>query len=84
MEDVWDGGSWSPRFIRHFNDWELEDVDSMFGRFHNNSIVSGSIDDMVWIGTKNGIFSIQSYYFSLASRSSKSFPHNTVWNSWAL
>ena len=21
--DVWDEGSWGPRFIRQFNDWEL-------------------------------------------------------------
>ena len=24
--DVWDGGSWVPRFIKQFNDWELEDL----------------------------------------------------------
>ena len=61
----------------------MEDVDSLFGRLHNYSITSGTIDDMVWMGTKNGIFYVQSYYFSLASRCSESFLHSTVWNSWA-
>ena len=64
--DVWNGGSWGPRFIRQFNDWEMEDVDSFFGRLHNHFIASSTIDDMVWLGTKNGVFSVQSYYFTLA------------------
>ncbi|RVW87819.1 hypothetical protein CK203_039780 [Vitis vinifera] len=51
--DVWDGGSWDPRFIRQFNDWEMEDVNRFFRRLHNY-IASGTIDDMVWLGTKNG------------------------------
>ena len=55
--DVWDGGSWDPRFIRQFNDWEMEDVNRFFRRLHNY-IASGTIDDMVWLGTKNGVFSV--------------------------
>ena len=56
--DVWDGGSWGPRFIRQFNDWELEDIDAFFGRLHNYVISLGATDDMVWLGTKNGVFSV--------------------------
>ena len=51
--DVWDGGSWGLRFIRQFNDWELEDVDALFGRLHNYSIVLGTNDTMVWLGTRD-------------------------------
>ncbi|RVW45708.1 Retrovirus-related Pol polyprotein from transposon TNT 1-94 [Vitis vinifera] len=46
--DVWDGGSWGPRFIRQFNDWELEDIDAFFGRLHNYVIALGATDDM-WV-----------------------------------
>ena len=83
VEDVWDGGSWGPRFIRQFNDLELEDVDTFFGRLHNCFSALGTIDDMAWMGTKNEFFSVKIFYFSLASRSLESFPHSTVWNSWA-
>ena len=49
MIDVWDGGSWGSRFIRQFNDWELEEVDALFGRLHSYSIGSGTFDTMVWL-----------------------------------
>ena len=81
MVDVWDEGSWGPRFIRQFNDWELDKVDALFGRLHNYSIVLGPFDAMVWLETKNGEFSVQSFYSSLASRIVEPFPHGTVRNS---
>ena len=82
MVDVWDGGSWGPRFIEQFNDWELEEVDALFGgRLHSYSIGSGTFDTMVWLETKDGDFSVWSFYSSLASRRMESFPYGTVWNS---
>ena len=81
MVDVWDGGSWGPRFIRQFNDWELEEVDALFGRLHSYSIVSGTFDVMVWLETKHDNFSVRSFYSSLASRIVEPFPHGTVRNS---
>ena len=83
MIDVWDWGSWGSRFIRQFNDWELEEVDALFGRLHSYSIGSGTFDTMVWLETKDGDFSIWSFYSSLASRRVEPFPYGTVWNSWA-
>ena len=38
-------------------------------------------NDMVWLGTKNEDFSIQSFYFPLASRRAEPFPHSIVQNS---
>ena len=81
MVDVWDEGSWGPRFIGQFNDWELDEVDALFGRLHNYSIVLGTFDAMVWLETKGGDFSVWSFYSSLESRRVKPFPHSTVWNS---
>ena len=81
MVDVWDEGSWGPRFIRQFNDWELDEVDALFGRLHNYSIVLGPFDAMVWLETKGGDFSVRSFYSSLASRRAKPFSYSTLWNS---
>ena len=83
MIDVWDGGSWGSRFIRQFNDWELEEVDALFRRLHSYSIGLGTFDTIVWLETKDGDFSIWSCYSSLASRRVEPFPYDTVWNSWA-
>ena len=80
--DVWDGGSEGLRFIRQFNDWELEEVDVLFGRLHNYSIVAGTFDAMVWLETKDDDFSVRSFYSSPASRRVESFPHSTVWKFW--
>ncbi|RVW67633.1 hypothetical protein CK203_063058 [Vitis vinifera] len=82
--DVWDGGSWGLWFIRQFKDWELEEVDALFGRLHNYSIVLGTFDAMVWLETKDGVFSVRSFYSSLASRRVEPFQHSTMWNSWPL
>ena len=71
-----------PRFIRQFNDWELEEVDAFFGRLHSYSIGSGTFDTMVWLETKDGDFSVWSFYSSLESRRVEPFPYDTVWNSW--
>ncbi|RVW90343.1 Heterogeneous nuclear ribonucleoprotein Q [Vitis vinifera] len=76
--DVWDGGSWGSRFIRQFNDWELEEVDALFGRLHSYSIGSGTFDTMVWLETKDGDFSIWSFYSSLASRRVEPFLYDSV------
>lgn len=38
MREVWsgtgEGGSWAPGFSTHFNDWELEDVNTFMSRLH--------------------------------------------------
>ena len=80
--DVWDGGSWGPRFIEQFNDWELEEVNALFRRLHSYSFGSGTFDTMVWLETKDGDFSVWSFYSSLESRRVEPFPYDTVWNSW--
>ena len=76
--DVWNGGSWGPRFIRQFNDWELEEVDALFRSLHGYSIIRGTFDAMVWLETKDGDFSVRSFYSSLASRRVEPFPNGIV------
>ena len=82
--DVWDGGSWNPRFIRQLNDWELKKVNNFFGRQHDHSLSMDSEDLVEWADTKSGVFSIRSFYSPLANRRADPFPHGIIWNSWAL
>ena len=48
MVDAWDGGSWGPWFIRQFNDWETEDVDSFLGGCITTSLLRAPL--MTWFG----------------------------------
>ncbi|RVW62559.1 hypothetical protein CK203_028024 [Vitis vinifera] len=68
--------SWNPRFFGQLNDWELEEVDNFFGMLHDQSLSLDFVDILVWVDTKNGVFSVKSY--SLASRGAAPFPHGTV------
>ena len=83
MADAWDGGSWNLRFIRQLNDWELEEVDNFFERLHDHSLSMDSEDSVEWVDIKSDIFSVKSFYSSLACRGADPFPHGIVSNSWA-
>ena len=80
--DIWEDGSWNPRFFRQLNDWELEEADNFFGRLHDHSLSLDSENILVWRDTKNDVFSVKSFYSSLANRGAEPFPHGIVWNSW--
>ena len=80
--DVWDGVI-GLEVSRQFNDWELAEVDALFGRLHDHSISLDNDDVMVWMETKDDDFLVKSYS-SLASRRAKPFPPSIVWNSWTL
>ncbi|RVW76218.1 mRNA cap guanine-N7 methyltransferase 2 [Vitis vinifera] len=45
--------------------------------------VADAWDGVEWVDTKSGIFSVKSFYSSLASKGADPFPHDTAWNSWA-
>ena len=69
-----DRRTWDVHFIRGPNDWEADVVDDFF-RFlasHLPSMTDG--DRLRWILTKNGDFTIRSYYHKLHGSSSIAFP----------
>ncbi|RVW48074.1 Cell division protein FtsZ-like 2-2, chloroplastic [Vitis vinifera] len=75
--------TWSPCFSRNFHDRELDVVNnfflklSEFGRFREEE------DKMVWKATKNGVFSVRSFYNALENMGEVTFPSKMIWNSWA-
>ena len=58
-------------------------VDYFFGSLYEHSISLDSKDTIVWLGSKNGNFSVKSYYSFLVNGGTTPFPHDIVWNSWA-
>ena len=49
---------WSVPFSRAANDWEMEDFASFFDLLYEVVVRREEDDGMVWMGTKDGVFSV--------------------------
>ena len=60
MRDVWREGEgeghWDPIFYRHLNDWEVDEVESLFLRLGTNKLFLEGMDKTRWVETKIGDF----------------------------
>ena len=85
--DAWEEegevGSWNPLFSRHFNDWEMEEVEGLFRKIHPLVLHSDVEDVLSWKISKNDSFSVRSLYCSLTHASNEPFPWSIIWRSWA-
>lgn len=76
-----DRNSWSPRFRRNLNYWEMDEMCNLLtvlnGIRPNNSLV----DDWAWALKKKGVFSSKSLYMALVQNRVSGFPLKTIWNS---
>ena len=71
--------TWDVRFIRGPNDWEVDTVDDFFRFLASNLPLVTDGDRMRWKLTKNGDFTIRSYYHKLHGSSSIVFPWKGIW-----
>ena len=62
--EVWDqgagNGSWNPRFVRAFNDWEVDLV--VLLRILHSEKVTSTEDKVAWIGTTDDIFFVHAAF----------------------
>ena len=73
------GDCWNPTFVRPFNNWEMDDVESLLCRIEGRSVIEG-VDNMVRrTRSKNGLFSVKSLYKDLEQRTPSSFPWKCIW-----
>ena len=82
MLDAWEEGrelgSWSPRFSRHFNDWEMEEIEGLFPKLQP-LVVRRDVEDVLsWKKSRNDIVSIRSLYCSFTRASSDPFPWSII------
>ena len=70
---------WDVRFIRGPNDWEADVVDDFFRFLASNQPPVIESDRMRWRLTKNGDFTIRSFYHKLHGSSSIVFPWKGIW-----
>ncbi|RVW56866.1 hypothetical protein CK203_078579 [Vitis vinifera] len=80
--DMWDQnsgqGGWNLRFIRDFNDWELDVVGELLQVLRSQRITLEE-DSVSWKGGKNGKFGVKKAYNLLISPSVSMFPKNGIW-----
>ena len=71
-------GGWNLRFIRDFNDWELDVVGELLQVLRSQRI-SLEEDLVFWKGGKNGKFGVKEAYALLICPSVSLFPKNGIW-----
>ena len=64
--DLWVGlgdfGAWGPKFLRSFNDWELDTIQAFIVLTSNNNTNPMAKDNMIWKGDVSGCFSVKAYF----------------------
>ena len=71
--------SWDVRFIRDFNDWEMDEGLHFLRILGANTPPMEAGDQMRWKLKPNGVFDIQSYYNKLRDSLSTVFPWKAIW-----
>ena len=74
-----DGRTWDVRFNRSPNDWEADVVVDFFQFLAANLPLGTDGHHLRWKLTKNGDFTIHSYYHKLHGSSSVVFPWKGIW-----
>ena len=74
-------GSWTPRFNRPFNDWEMEEVGRLLCCLDGKKVRVDEEDRVRWMDSKDGVFSVKSLYRALQPVSLTFFPSKIIWNS---
>ena len=67
-------GARDPKFLRSFNDWEMDTIQAFIDLTSNNSITPTVKDKMVWNGSNSGCFTVKAYFRLLEVASPHSVP----------
>ncbi|RVW23944.1 LINE-1 retrotransposable element ORF2 protein [Vitis vinifera] len=82
VEEMWDQnvgqGDWDLRFVRGFNDWELDMVGNLLHtlRGFNPTLEK---DVVFWKGGRNGKFKVKEAYNLVVNSVANNFPKNNIW-----
>ena len=69
-------------FTRHNNDRKMRDVEALFRRLNRQVLRRDDEDVMNWWISKKNLFTVKSFYSSLAPCNVREFPSSIVWNHW--
>ena len=74
------GEGWNFSFGRHFQGWELEEVQGFLATVNPQSINPNLTDRLWWKKEKNGSFSVKTCFELLEGGSQQSVPIKMLWN----
>ena len=77
-----DEGGWIPRFIRSFNDWELDEILSLLNTIQGKQIIENQEDLMFFKEKKNGNFCVKLLFKAMGRSKNVVFLYKFIWNSW--
>ena len=79
---MWDqtvrNGYWNLKFVRSFNDWEVDLVVNMFSDMQKERVTI-VLDKVIWRGVDGGRFSVKEAYRMLQLSSTSLFPAKGFW-----
>nr|CAN83899.1 hypothetical protein VITISV_034201 [Vitis vinifera] len=82
VEEMWDQnfgqGGWNLRFLRDFNDWELEMIGNLLHVLRNYK-PSMEEDSVRWKGGRNGKFRVKEAYRVMTRPNDIGFPSRCIW-----
>ena len=82
VAEMWDqgtsNGSWNPRFVRTFNDWEVDLVVNLLRVLHRENVTSGE-DKVSWIGATDDRLFVHATFKVLQPRVDSPFPAKGIW-----
>ena len=54
--------AWDPKFLRSFNDWEMDAIQAFIGLTRNNVITAMVKDKLIWKGDEYGCLMVKAYF----------------------
>ena len=74
------GGAWDPKFLRSFNDWELDAISDFIEETSNFKISPQEKDKLFWKGDESWSFTVKDYFKHLEGVSPHKVPCKMLWN----
>ena len=75
-----EAGAWNPRFLRSFNDWELNTIQQLLSLLASKKLMPQRSDKLLWKGSQQGEFTMKTYSKILEGGSSRQAPVKILWN----
>ena len=83
--EVWDTtrgeGGWNLRFMRPFNDWEMEEMQRLISLISNKKISQRERDKIFWLVDKKGEYTVKAKYRHLEGDTFEAISTGLIWNS---
>ena len=82
--EVWDTtrgkGGWNLRFIKPFNDWEMEEIQRLISLISSKNISHRERGKIFWLVDKKGKYTVKANYRHLEGDTFEAISARLIWN----